>query len=256
MAENFLDLYRETNPGERRMQSARGLQDEGFQGIVKAYQMGRGGSEASEYDTKRAEAAGKYAKRQEAFDVIKTLKDTSEIGTNAFYSFQQQGDDEATASKKAAEIVSDLLYPIIGDKAKVMNFKPAKEADYFSVQVSEGGKNLVKFFARDKRSGAIAQWDNATQKYGPVKGEIVPKKTAAEMKPATKKEAKKWVWAIDDKGTRKQFQLASGENPPEGWKIEDDPFKEILREGIAERRRKSAPSGSGVGALGLTPPKR
>jgi hypothetical protein len=208
---NFIDLYRETNPGERRMQSAKGLKDEGFQGIVKAYQMGRGGSEASEYDTKRAEAAGKYAKRQEAMDSIKAMKDGSDIATNMFYSFMEQGDDEATASRKAGEAASDLLYPILGDSAKITNFKPTKDVEYFSMQVSEGNQNVVKFMARDKRSGALAEWNG--QSYEPFKGiKLAGKKTAAEQ--GKKAETLEYISVLSGEPA---IKLPPGEKPKAGY---------------------------------------
>ena len=166
------------------MQSARGLQDTGFQGIVKAYQMGKGGAEASAYDEKRAQAASQYAqrdqKRKESMDAIRAIKDGSDIATNMFYSFIEQGDDEATASRKAGEAASDLLYPILGDKAKITNFKPTKDVEYFSMQVSEGNQNVVKFMARDKRSGALSEWNG--QSYEPFRGiKLSAKKTASEQ---------------------------------------------------------------------------
>ena len=231
---NFIDLYRETNPGERRMQSAKGLQDEGFQGIIKAYQMGRGGSEASEYDTKRAEAASKYAKRQEAMDTIKALRDGSDIATNMFYSFVQQGDDEATASRKAGEAVSDLLYPILGDNAKITNFKPTKDVEYFSMQVSEGNQNVVKFMARDKRSGALAEWDGKT--YVPFTGvKLGAKKTAAEK--GGKADMLEYISVLQGEPA---IKLPPGETPKKGYyrkgtRLSGPEERKLRREALADR---------------------
>jgi len=212
---NFIDLYRETNPGERRMQSARGLQDTGFQGIVKAYQMGKGGAEASAYDEKRAQAASQYAqrdqKRKESMDAIRAIKDGSDIATNMFYSFIEQGDDDATASRKAGEAASDLLYPLLGDKAKITNFKPTKDVEYFSMQVSEGNQNVVKFMARDKRSGALSEWNG--QSYEPFRGiKLSAKRTAAEQ--GKKSETLEYISVLQGESA---IKLEPGETPPIGY---------------------------------------
>lgn len=236
---NFIDLYRETNPGERRMQSARGLQDTGFQGIVKAYQMGKGGAEASAYDEKRAEAAGRYAKRQEALDSIKAIKDGSDIATNMFYSFIEQGDDEATASRRAGEAASDLLYPILGDKAKITNFKPTKDVEYFSMQVSEGNQNLVKFMARDKRSGALAEWNG--QSYEPFKGiELSAKKTASEQ--GKKAETLEYISVLQGEPS---IKLPPGEKPKVGYyrkgtKLSSPEERKLRREALKDRGTEDA----------------
>ena len=217
---NFIDLYRETNPGERRMQSAKGLQDTGFQGIIKSYQMGKGGAEASAYDEKRAAAAGEYAqrdqKRKESMDAIKAMKDGSDIATNMFYSFMEQGDDEATASRKAGEAASDLLYPILGDSAKITNFKPTKDVEYFSMQVSEGNQNVVKFMARDKRSGALAEWNG--QSYEPFKGiKLSAKKTAAEQGGAPRTQ----VHIVDATGKHIDYRPSNSPLKPGEFKASD-----------------------------------
>ena len=238
MAENFLDLYREKNPGERRMQSASGLSNEGFQGIIKAYQMGKGGAEAASFDEKRAQAAGQYAernqKRQEALDSIKAMKDGSDIATNMFYSFIEQGDDEATASRKAAEAASDLLYPILGDSAKITNFKPTKDVEYFSMQVSEGNQNVVKFMARDKRSGALAEWNG--QSYEPFKGiKLAGKKTAAEQ--GKKAETLEYISVLSGEPA---IKLPPGEKPKAGYyrkgtKLSRPEERKLRREALADR---------------------
>jgi plastocyanin len=218
---NFIDLYRETNPGERRMQSARGLQDTGFQGIVKAYQMGKGGAEASAYDEKRAEAAGRYAKRQEALDSIKALKDAVPMVENYFWSQIKQGKSKEEAAKATGEFANFAIPKGLlpeGWEIKLVESIPEEGRDVVRADSynPKTGMNEVKFLSVGNKTYNVEQFDGTTGKWIPFTG-VSSKKTASEQGGAPRTQE----LIVDAEGKSLGYQPSNAKLKPGQFKAKD-----------------------------------